>query len=299
MIVWAVTATITAVVLLVILICYRRQVARNCFELKFLKEHRTNLRMTSGIRFAELEELMDRINDVLDVSEEIRKKAQYSEETLKQTITSLSHDIRTPLTSLDGYFQLLSQSSSEEERMHYINIISGRIASLKDMLEELFTYAKLQNDNYELSLGKTDFSKCVYDSVFSYYDEFKRKNIEPEADFCEERLWINGNPEAVRRILQNILKNALEHGSNHISFCMWKKEEKVYFACSNDVKEPEDIDIARVFDRFYRADRARSETSTGLGLSIAKALSERLGGEISAELAEGRFTVKICFKNEI
>lgn len=104
---------------------------------------------------------------------------------MKETITNLSHDIRTPLTSLDGYFQLLSQSESEEEQQHYIAVIQSRIISLKDMLEELFTYTKLQNESYEIALEPVDFGKCVFDTVFSFYDEFQKKGIKPEIDFCE------------------------------------------------------------------------------------------------------------------
>ena len=102
---------------------------------------------------------------------------------IKETVTNLSHDIRTPLTSLDGYFQLLSQAETPEEREHYIAVIRERISSLKWMPEELFTFTRLQDESYDLSLEQMDFGKCVYDTAFSFYDDFQRKGVRPEISF--------------------------------------------------------------------------------------------------------------------
>lgn len=295
MIVLAVAASAAAMIATGILAVYRRQVKKTCRQLAFLKENQTNLRLTSELPFKELYELTDRINDALDLSREISRKAQQSEEGLKETITSLSHDIRTPLTSLDGYFQLLSQSSSEEERQHYIAVIQSRIVSLKDMLEELFTYTKLQNENYEINLETVDFGKIVYDTVFSFYDEFQRKGIEPEIAFCEGHFSVTANSEAIRRALQNIIKNALEHGRSQIMLSLSAEKKRIVFRCANDVENQEEIDMDKVFSRFYKADSARRGTSTGLGLSIAKELIERTGGCITADLKEVSFIIEITF----
>ena len=130
MVIWASAATAAAVILIVILILYRRQVRKTGRQLEFLKDRRTNLRLTSDLPLKEFNELIDGINEVIDQSREVRESAQHNEMQLKETITNLSHDIRTPLTSLDGYFQLLQQSGSEEERRKYVGIIQSRFCSL-------------------------------------------------------------------------------------------------------------------------------------------------------------------------
>ena len=295
MILWAVLSTVLAVGLIFILLMYRRQVKNTCRQLGFLKENQTNLRLTVMVPFKQFEKLVDSINQVLDMSQEIKNNARKNEEHLKETITNLSHDIRTPLTSLDGYFQLLAQSDSEEEQRHYIEVIQSRISSLKDILEELFTYTKLQNEQYELKMETVDFGKCVYDTVFSFYDEFQTKGLEPEIDFCEGHFSILGNAEAVRRALQNIIKNALEHGKKEITLNLYKDKNEIVFRCSNDVENPSEVDIHEVFSRFYKADSARSNISTGLGLSIAKELIERMQGTIAAELEMDCFGIEIRF----
>lgn len=295
MVIWASAATAAAVILIVILILYRRQVRKTGRQLEFLKDRRTNLRLTSDLPLKEFNELIDGINEVIDQSREVRESAQHNEMQLKETITNLSHDIRTPLTSLDGYFQLLQQSDSEEERRKYVGIIQSRISSLKEMLEELFTYTRLQDADYELETELIDFGKCVYDTVFSFYDECQNRGIEPQVDFCGGHLFVRGNEEAVRRALQNLIRNALVHGHKGISLELFEEKGKAVFRCSNDVAHPEEIDIERVFSRFYKADSARTHTSTGLGLSIAKGLVERMDGEIRAELEGERFVVEILF----
>ena len=298
MVILAIAAAAAAVIAVILFTLYRRQVKKACRQLAFLREHKTNLRLTAELPFPELNELIDGINEVIDRSRQIRQDVQQNEAHLKETITNLSHDIRTPLTSLDGYFQLLMQSESEEERRRYIHIIQTRIDSLKDMLEELFTYARLQDAGYEMDLERTDFARCAFDTTFSFYDEFQKKGIKPEIDFFEGHLFIQGNEEGIRRAIQNMIKNALVHGQTSISLSLEQKDGRAVFSCSNDTANPQEIDMSQVFTRFYKADSARTHTSAGLGLSIAKGLVERMGGEISADLKENVFTVEIRFPVE-
>lgn len=109
MAVWTIIAAVAAIVTILIFMAYRRQVRKTCRQLAFLKEHQTNLRLTTDFPFKELGDLADGINDILDLSSEVQKASRQSEESLKETITNLSHDIRTPLTSMDGYFQLFAR----------------------------------------------------------------------------------------------------------------------------------------------------------------------------------------------
>ena len=295
MILWTIAATAAAILFLVLFLAYRRQVKKICRQLAFHKENRTNLRLTSTLPFEELNALIDAVNTAIDLSHEIEQTALKNEMELKETITNLSHDIRTPLTSMDGYLQLLSQSESEKERDYYCAVIQSRIAVLKEMLEELFTYTKLQNEVYTLELESLDFGKCVRDTIFSFYDEFQAKGIEPKISLFEAPLPIMGNEEALHRTVQNMIKNALEHGYTAISLSLTKENSEAVFSCSNNVQNPEEIDTSKVFTRFYKADSARTHSSTGLGLFIAKGLTERMNGRILAALENDCFTIKIRF----
>lgn len=295
MIIIAIAACAAAILLAVLFCLYRRQVQKTCRQLSFLKEHTTNLRLTSDLPFRELSQLTDRINELIDDSRKIRLEARLQENRLKETITNLSHDIRTPLTSMDGYFQLLLESDSPAERNRYLSIIQSRIKSLGEMLEELFTFARLQDADYQLPTERIDFARCIFDTVFSFYEEFRKKGIEPAADFCDGHLFVMGNEEALRRAVQNLIRNALVHGHENFILKLYEEDGQAVFRCANQVEHPEEIDITRVFGRFYKADSARTHTSAGLGLSIARELTERTGGQIRAQLSGNLFEVEIRY----
>lgn len=293
--IWAVAATAVSLILILLFLAYRRQVKDTCRHLAFLKEKQSNFRLRSGLPFPELNELSDAINEILDSSERLIQEAAFGKRSLKEAITNISHDIRTPLTSLDGFFQLLKKTDSKEEQIQYICIIQNRIDSLKEMLEKLFDYTKLQDEAYRLQLEPMEFSQCVCSTLLSFYKEFEEKQIVPQTDFFDGSIYINGNTEAVKRIVQNMLKNALEHGSREVVLELKQTDSQAVFSCANKVEHPEAIDMAQIFSRFYKSDPARTHSSTGLGLAIAKSLTECMNGTITAELLGEWFRMKVEF----
>ncbi len=295
MLIWALAATALSIILAAILLFLRNQIKNTRQQLEFMSQNQTNMRLTSDMPEGEFNKLIDSINNIVDISKKIQISSTSAEKNLKEAITNISHDIRTPLTSMDGYFQLLTNSDNMQEREHYISIIRGRIENLKDMLEELFTYTKLQNDAFVLETDKIDLSKTLLDTLFTFYDEFRQRNFEPNIDIDEKHLYICGNSEAVRRTVQNLLRNALEHGGNTINLSLKAAESKAFLSCSNDVSAPDNIDMSQIFTRFYKADSARTHSSTGLGLAIAKGLTEKTGGQISAKLEGNIFSVTVSY----
>lgn len=296
MLIWAITATVLSVAILILFIAYRRQVRSTCRHLAFMKQHKTNLRLHSNLPFSELYELEDSINALLDGADELRHKAEHNEQNLKDAITNISHDIRTPLTSLDGFFQLLKNADSEEEREQCVEVIQNRINNLKYMLEELFTYTKLQNQDYQLQTEPVELTQCIGSALIAFYNDFQEKGIDVQTAFAEEEITVNCNPEAVQRIVQNVLKNVLDHGSKAVKVALNREKKRVVFTCANQVDNPNRIDISQLFTRFYKADPARTHSSTGLGLAIAKGLAERMHGGMSAALEDDWFAVTVWFE---
>lgn len=274
---------------------YRRQMKNICRQLSFLMKKDSNMLLTGDVRIGGIGKLLDTLNDYLLVQRKKERYYQEKEKTIANTYTSLSHDIRTPLTSLDGYFQLLETSDTEEEQKKYITIIQDRIKSLKDMLEELFTFTKLKNASFQLELSKCCINQMVKDTIFSYYDEWMEKEIQPHISITDTLLYMQGNEQAIRRVLQNIIKNGLDHGEKEVDISLQEMGQKIVIEIKNKVYHPEDIDITQVFTQFYKADIARSKTSSGLGLSIAKEFVLQMHGEISARIEEKKFCVCIQF----
>ncbi len=284
---------ILLVVVIIKYILYRRQVINICRQMVFIKENDTNMIIYNDIIEKEILNLTSLINLMCEEHKAKENILKEKDKRLKIAMAGISHDIRTPLTSLRGFFELLETETDTEKKKKYSKIIDGKLIELTELLEELFTYTKLQNEDYVLELGRYDFTKVVLGTLFSFYGTFKDKNIETELDIYEEQVIVTCNDVAVKRMLSNILKNAMLHGSGKIEIIYKTENGRVEFLCKNSVENPWEIDISQVFDRFYKADMARSKGSTGLGLSVAKELAGRMGGDISACIKDGMFIIKL------
>ena len=274
---------------------YQRQVKDICRQLAFLMKHDSNMLIHREFGLGGIGMLSDRLNDLLELRRKEKQYYQEKETLIADTYTNLSHDIRTQLTSLDGYFQLMEACENVEEQRRYLNIIHERIHSLNEMLEELFMFTKLKNESYRLELTSCCINRILKETVFSYYDEWVRREIQPDIQITEEQLYIDGNKQGLSRIIQNVIKNGLDHGEKKIRIVLKREQNQAVLRISNQVIASEKIDIEHVFDRFYKADAARSKTSTGLGLSIAREFVRRMNGEIGAKIEENEFIVEMSF----
>ena len=274
---------------------YQRQVKDICRQLAFLMKHDSNMLIHREFGLGGIGMLSDRLNDLLELRRKEKQYYQEKETLIADTYTNLSHDIRTPLTSLDAYFQLMEACENVEEQRRYLNIIHERIHSLNEMLEELFMFTKLKNESYRLELTSCCINRILKETVFSYYDDWVRREIQPDIQITEEQLYIDGNKQGLSRIIQNVIKNGLDHGEKKIRIVLKREQNRAVLRISNQVIASEQIDIEHVFDRFYKADAARSKTSTGLGLSIAREFVRRMNGEIGAKIEENEFIVEMRF----
>ena len=274
---------------------YQRQVKDICRQLAFLMKHDSNMLIHREFGLGGIGMLSDRLNDLLELRRKEKRYYQEKETLIADTYTNLSHDIRTPLTSLDGYFQLMEACENVEEQRRYLNIIHERIHSLNEMLEELFMFTKLKNESYRLELTSCCINRILKETVFSYYDDWVRREIQPDIQITEEQLYIDGNKQGLSRIIQNVIKNGLDHGEKKIRIVLKREQNRAVLRISNQVIASEQIDIEHVFDRFYKADAARSKISTGLGLSIAREFVRRMNGEIGAKIEENEFIVEMSF----
>lgn len=274
------------------LILYRRQIKSFCRQLKFIQNNVTNKRISQDINYKEITELSDCLNDILKKQHQSELEYKKKDKQIKETIMNLSHDIRTPITSLKGYFELLLEAEGESEQERYHKIINSRINSLNDILEQLFTYTKLQNDTYQFVFEECNMNKILYEAVFSFYEDFKSRRLEPVVSIPEDNCMVWANSAAMKRAIQNIIKNALDHGKEQIVIEMFIADQ-VEIIVKNKCHNSDSIDADKVFNRFYKADTLGGHQSTGLGLSIAYELIKVMNGTIAAYIEETYFVIKI------
>lgn len=277
-------------------ILYRRQIRDICRQMQFLRESggRLNIRLKGTQK--EMKELAKQI-DALREQQNMREIEMFDRDRqLKETLANVSHDIRTPLTSLKGYFRLFQTEQDARKKQGYLDIMQERMDALSELLEELFTYTRLQDARYELELSRQDLTPIVLRTLFSFYGECRKRKLDMDVQVEETPLVAMGNEGAVGRVIANIVRNAMLHGSGRLELVYGAEGNQIQFVCRNSVDEEtkKDMEISRVFERFYKGDKARSKSSTGLGLAIAKELVERMNGTIEASYIDEMFAVRIC-----
>ncbi len=278
-----------AVLFLAVYVClYRRQIRDISRQLQFHRQEESNHKISVQLRGKEWILMQEELNELLEGKRLQRARMLAEEKRIMDMITNVSHDIRTPLTSISGYFQMYCESDHEENRKRYQTVIEGRLKALADMLEEFFTYFKIKSGQMSGDMEVCDVRQILYETLFLFYDDMKKQGIEPEFDIAEERVEIIANEENVRRIFFNVIKNALVHGVEKLMVQMEQEKEYVRFIFKNKTYEAVPKDLDNVFERFYSGDKSRNNGSTGLGLSIAKELVEDAGGTIWA-FTEGEY----------
>ncbi len=245
----------------------------------------TNTLLSLPCRDRELRRLASALNQELRALRQERLRYQQGDKELKEAVVNISHDLRTPLTAISGYLQLLQGQDLPPDTQRYLEQIGGRTQAMKRLTEELFRYSVVVSEE-NLAREPVDLRRAVEEALLSFYGALEGRGIEPQVRLPEEKVERLLDPAAVNRVLGNILTNALKYSAGDLEVTL---EESGRLTFSNSAPGLDPVAAGRLFDRFYTVEAARN--STGLGLSIAKELTQRMGGEMGAELHNGRLTV--------
>ena len=281
-----------AIMLLMILVSQYLQVKSIRDQVHFIARNDTNKKITFYGKSRGIRRLAGDINEIIDSFRTREMDIVRKDKEMRDTITNMSHDIRTPLTSLKGYFELLDQTDDPEEIEKYNSIIRERIDSLSDILETMFFYTKVNNTGYTMNITKMNFSEVLMQTMFSYFDEFEGLGIEPDIN-VDENVYAIADESATRRVIQNLIKNVMVHGDKSLSVSLKYINKRAVLEMSNGIKEGETPDPDKVFDRFYKGDTSRHINSSGIGLSVSKKLVDMMSGSISASVDNDRFTITL------
>ena len=221
-----------------------------------------------------------------------RQRRQYinGDRELKEAVTNISHDLRTPLTAICGYLELLEAEEMTDNTRRYVEQISNRTEALKALTEELFRYSVISSVS-DLSYEKVNVGRVLEETLISFYGAFEQKNITPNISLPDGVIIRSLDKSALSRIFGNIISNAVKYSDGDFSVTMTDAGEITF---SNTASELSSVDVGKLFDRFYTVDSARK--STGLGLSIAKLLTERMGGCIAADYKGNTLSITLSFK---
>lgn len=266
-------------------------------QLDRMKENESKTRISLSSPNRAAEELFAAINQVLDQRESTLADFHRQEHSLREQISNVSHDLRTPLTSILGYLQLLEAPDlGEEERRQYLKVIESRAKALQDLITAFYDLTRIEGGSYPLEREQVDLYRVLSELAAEYYSDLERSGLAVEIDLKEGLPPVWGDYAAVARVFTNLIGNALKHGRGVLRIALHRAGGVLVTEFSNDGTGLTQEDAAHVFDRFYTADKTRGGQNTGLGMSIVRALVEQMGHEVTAELRDNVFTVRILWK---
>ncbi|MFJ5623916.1 sensor histidine kinase [Peribacillus loiseleuriae] len=282
-------------VLLFYIYFLKRELRRLKHEIKVLPDRSSfGNRLSLDFRERTLMDLVDELNQMIDTFEEKNRQARQMEENVKLSIAGLSHDLRTPLTSIDGYIQLLLTAKDEVKREHYLKIIEQCVKRLIEMTDQFYDLARIETNQKEIALSSIFLSNLVEEIFLSYYEQFEEKRIEIRFPEHENNRPILADRLMLIRVIQNIVQNIIRYAKSQAIISYGNEENSLIFSVKNDIKPDSKVVVEKVFLRFYTECTSRTNTeSSGLGLYLSKKLVEKMNGKIDAELDDNWFIIKI------
>lgn len=293
MIYLVIISSILAFIFLSHLLFIKKELKNILNQLKNYNIRKTEKKIDITLLDKDIEKMTIEINNLIDLHALSNIEKKSAERELKQAIANISHDLRTPLTSILGYIQLIEKPEvTDEERKEYLAIAKDRAKRLQILLNDFFELSVIESVDYSLKLGKLGLNSIVEEIVINLYDKFNEQQIVPSIKIPQEQMNIIGDESAIKRVIENLVINAIRYSDGNVSITLERNNTKINLTISNDVKDITEKDVELFFNRFYTADQTRSGKGTGLGLSIAKALMDKMNGKLSAELKDSWLYVK-------
>ena len=249
----------------------------------------TNMQITVSSGDRHIRRLAADINRELKLLRAQRRRYQQGDRELKEAVTNISHDLRTPLTAISGYLELLEEEEKSEAAKRYLSCIKNRTESMKGLTEELFCYTIVRTEEPKKK-EETDISGVLEESLLNFYGAMVSAGITPEIQITDKKMIRNVNKTSLVRVFGNIISNMIKYSEGEMKVELLDSGEIRF---SNKAPKLRAVQVEKLFDRFFTVEDAR--VSTGLGLSIAKTLTEEMGGNIRAEYREETLTIFLVF----
>ncbi len=288
---------ILVVLLSLYLLFLRKAISETIAQMEEIEEHPESNRqlkaITADTRF---QKLLSGINKVYRLRQEERIIYQRNEIKLRKEIENISHDLRTPLTSVLGYLELMEGSNSEEERQEYLEIIRKRAKLLQSFIQDFYEMSIVEGDNYPILLENVEVQSMLKDSLVAYFHEFEKKHLGVSIELEDQPVFLIVDRIQFNRIINNLITNVLKYAKEKFILKQSVLEGYCVIQFINDRSNITKEDLKVIFERFYTGDQSRSNQSTGLGLTITKLLVEKMMGQIEARFEGEFFMIELRWK---
>ena len=242
------------------------------------------------------EDLLEEVDRLRQARQADQTRWREQEQSIRRQIANISHDLRTPLTSILGYLQLLEDPDlPEEERREYLAVVESRARALQSLITSFYDLSRLEGGEYPLRREPVELRATLAGLLASFYSDFTEKGVDMDVELAENLPPVWGDPAAVLRVYTNLIRNALDHGEGRMSIRLYLEKGRVVSRFANQTRELTAEDVPHVFDRFFTSDKMRTGRNTGLGLAIVKALADQMGCRLEAALEEDTFCIVLSW----
>lgn len=257
-------------------------------NLNIILKSDTNNLLTVDTNDKNIKELANTLN--VELRNLRKQKLQYENgnQELKRSITNISHDIRTPLTAISGYIDLIKENKDEKKQIEYLKIVERKTNGLISLTEQLFDFSKTIDIAPNIQKENVCLNELLEESLANFYIVFKERNIIPKVEIYHEKIYKELDKGTITRVFENILSNVIKYSSGDFKIKL-EKNGKIIF--SNKASSLDATTVEKIFDRYYTVENAKK--STGLGLSIAKQLVELNKGTITGKYEKGYLIIEI------
>lgn len=287
----AIILIIISVIMFIKLNSYKKQIRDITSQIKDFKDRKTNKKINTQMADKDIENLACEINEYLELYKRNEQEKIAFENTLKQGIANMSHDLRTPLTSIIGYLKLLQNDEIDKEEA--LAVLKNKTNKLNVLINDFFDLASVESEDYELDIKRINLTNILQEEILALYEAFESRGFEPVINILDKPIFIMGDKDSLERIVDNLLSNTLKYAEGDIKISLEEASGKVVLSISNSCTTLGKEDVAHIFDRFYMADQVRKGQGVGLGLSIVKSLIEKMNGNITAKLEDDELFI-IC-----
>jgi len=281
-----------AIFLLLKIIVMKNEISNIEKSLSIILKSDTNNLITISSNDKTLKKLATSLNKSLKELRKLELEYKQGNQELKNSITNISHDLRTPLTAIRGYLDLIDKNNFTNKQLEYLRVIDNKVKDLTELTEQLFDFSKSIDIYNEVERKNICINNILEDSIVSFYALFKEYNISPKIEICEEKVIRLLNENMVKRIFENIISNAIKYSEDDFKIKL-KCNGTIEF--SNKTKILDVTSLEKIFDRYYTVKNAKK--SNGIGLSIAKQLVELNNGNIKAKYENNYLIIEIQFLN--
>lgn len=256
----------------------------------------TNELVRTNTHNKSMDQFIKAINRLIHQFKQDQQQKEKRELELKQEITNISHDLRTPLTSIKGFSELLQDPAlSDEERKESLSIIQKKIDSLTMMVDLFYELSQMNSSDYHLVMEEQNLNQIMIDIMLMFYNDFEEKGLNVQVN--EEHVpSVLADKKAANRIVINIIQNALHYAKSTVTIILSEESEYIRLSVSNDIHEFNEAELHRIFDRTFRLDTSRSGGQLGLGLHIVKQLIQKQGGKVISNVQNNEFRMDVLFR---